>query len=74
MIPSPERLPKQPLPGIRLLNPLHGRQACPEFNSFHQGVGQTSPGEGLFPDRPLPKQGQICDIPAPPPIVERLRS
>ena len=25
------------------------------------------PGEGLFSYRPLPKRGQICDIPAPPP-------
>ena len=37
-IPSPGRSPKQPLPGIGLHDPLHGRQACPEFNSVHQGL------------------------------------
>ena len=63
MIPSPGKSPK---------DPLHGWQACPEFSSFHQGVGQISPREWLFSCRPLPKRGQICDIPAPPPIVERL--
>ena len=47
-IPSPGRAPKQPLPGIGLHDPLHGRQACPEFNSFYQGVGQISPPEGLL--------------------------
>ena len=71
-ISSPERSPKQPFLGMGLHDPLHGRQACPEFNSFQQGVGQRSPREGLFLFRPLPKRGQICDIPFPPPIVERL--
>ena len=66
-IPSPGRSPKQSLPEIGLHDPLHGRQACPEFNSFHQGVGQSIPWEGLFSCHPLPKRGQICDIPAPPP-------
>ena len=42
-IPSSGRSPKQPLPGIGLHDPLHGRQACPGFNSFHQGFGQISP-------------------------------
>ena len=42
-IPSSWRSPKQPLPGIGLHDPLHGRQACPEFNSFYQGVGQIYP-------------------------------
>ena len=65
-IPSPGRSPKQPLPGIGLHDSLHGRQACLEFNSFHQGVGQVSPRKGLFSCRPLPKRGQICDIPALP--------
>ena len=65
-IPSPGRLSKQPLPGIGLHDPLHGREACPEFNSFNQGVGQISPREGRFSGRSLPKRGQICDIPAPP--------
>ena len=30
-ISSPGRSPKQPLPGIGLHDPLHGRQACPGF-------------------------------------------
>ena len=71
-IPSPRRSPKQPLPGIGLHDPLHGRQACPELNSFHQGVGKIRPRWGLFSCRLLLKQGQTCDILATPPIVERL--
>ena len=72
-IPSPGMTPKQLLPGIGLHDPLHGRQACPEFNSFHQGVGQISSPEGLFSCRPRSKREQICCIPAPPPpIDERL--
>ena len=50
-IPSPGRSPKQkttPSRDIGLPYPLHGRRACPEFNSFHQGVGQISPQEGYF--------------------------
>ena len=39
-ISSPGRSPKQPLPGIGLHDPLHSRQACPEFVTFDQGVGQ----------------------------------
>ena len=66
-IPSPWMARKQPLLGIGLHYHLHGRQACPEFNSFHQGVGQISPPEGLFSCRPHSKRGQICYIPAPPP-------
>ena len=62
---SSGRSPKQPLLGIGLHDPLYGRQACPEFNLFHQGVGQMSPREGLLSFRPLPKRRQICDIPAP---------
>ena len=66
-IPSPGMARKQPLPGIELHDPPHGRQACPESNSFHQGVCQISPPEGLFLCRPLSKRGQICYIPTPPP-------
>ena len=66
-ISSPRRSPKQPLPGIGLHDPLHGRQACPEFIVFDQGVGQICPRSGLFSCRFLPKQGQNCYIPAPPP-------
>ena len=71
-ISSPGRSPKEHHPGIGLHDPLHGRQACSEFNSFHKGFSQISPREGLFSCRSLPKRGQMCDIPAPPPIVERL--
>ena len=42
-ISSPGRSPKQPLPGIGLHDPLHGRQACPEFIAFNQEVGQICP-------------------------------
>ena len=42
-IPSPGRSPKHLLPGIGIHDPLHGRQACPKSNSFHQGVGQICP-------------------------------
>ena len=66
MIPSPGRSPKQPLPGIGLHDPLHGREACPEFNSFNQRVGQIYSREGLFSYRLFPKRGRVCYIPAPP--------
>ena len=39
-ISSPGRSPKQLLPGMRLHDSLHGRQACPKFVAFEQGVGQ----------------------------------
>ena len=42
-ISSPGRSPKQPLSGIGLHDPLHGRQAYPEFIAFDQGVGQICP-------------------------------
>ena len=57
-IPSPEMSPKHPLLGIELQDSLHSRQACPASNSFHQGVNQRCPREGLFSCRLLPKQGQ----------------
>ena len=65
-ISSPGRSPKHPLPGIGLHDPLHDRQACPEFIAFDQGVGEICPRLGLFSCRSLPKRGQICYIPAPP--------
>ena len=65
-IPSPGRSPKHPLPGIGLHDPLHGRQACPESDSFHQGVGKICTRKGLFSCRSLSKRGQICYIPSPP--------
>ena len=42
-ISSPRRSPKQPLPVIGIHDPLHGRQACPEFIAFDQRVGQICP-------------------------------
>ena len=69
-MPSPGMAPKQPLPGIRLHDLLHGRQICPEFNSFHQGVCKISPLKGLFC---CPSQNEDkFVISPPPPIVERL--
>ena len=53
-ISSPGRSPKQPLPGMRLHDPLHGRQACPKFIAFDQGLGQICPGRGYF--RAVPSQ------------------
>ena len=64
-IPSPERSTKQPLPGIELHDPLHGRQACPEFNSFHQGVGQISPGRAYFRAVPSKNGGKVVTSPPP---------
>ena len=64
-IPSPGKSPKQLLLGIGIHDPLHGRQACPDFNSLYQGVGQISPRGGLFSCRPLSKRGQNGDNPAP---------
>ena len=42
-ISSPGRSPKQRLPGTGLHDPLHGRQSCPEFIAFDEGVGQIYP-------------------------------
>ena len=39
-ISSPGRSPKQPLPAMRLHDPLHSGQTSPEFIAFDQGVGQ----------------------------------
>ena len=65
-IPSPGRSPKQPLPGMGLHGSLRGRQVCPEFISFYQGFGRISLQERLFSCRPLPKRGNVCDIPSAP--------
>ena len=62
-IPSWGLSPENPLPGVGLYDPLQGRQACLEFNSFHHGVGQICPWEGLFSCRPLQKRRQVCDTP-----------
>ena len=42
---------------------------APNSTDFTRGVGQIRPREGLFSCRPLPRRGQICDIPAPPPPI-----
>ena len=62
---SPERSPQQSLSGIGLHDPLHGRQACPEFDSLHPGVGQISPLEKLFFCRSLPNREYVFDTPFP---------
>ena len=46
--------PEQPFPRMELHGPLHGSQACLEFNSFHRGLGQICPREGIF--RAVPSQ------------------
>ena len=70
-IPSSRRSPKQPLPGQDYIDPLHDWQVCPEFNSFHQGVCQISPQEGLF--RAVPSQTGDNFVTSPPPLIfERL--
>ena len=70
---SPGKSPKQPLTGIGLHDPLHGQQACPEFNSFHQGVGHISLREGLFSI--VPSQNGDKVVTSPPPLIfERLRT
>ena len=65
-ISSPGRSPKHLLPGIGRYDPLHGRQACPEFIAFDQGVGQICPRLGLFSCSFLPKRGENYYIPSRP--------
>ena len=70
--PSPGRSPKHPLPGIGLHDPLHGRQACPESNSFHRGLVKYVPGRCYF--RTVPSQDGDEFVTSPPPsIVERVK-
>ena len=66
----PSEVTKEPLPGMRLHDPLHGRQACPKFIAFDQGVGQICPrSRGYF--RAVPSQnGNKYVTSPPPPIVE----
>ena len=70
-IPSPGRSPKQPLPGIGLHDPLHGRQACPESNSFTRGLVKYVPGRGYFRAFPSHNRDKFVISPLPP-IFERL--
>ena len=66
----PSEVAKQPLPGMRLHDPLHGRQPRPKFIAFDQGVGQICPrSRGYF--RAVPSQnGNKYVTSSPPPIVE----
>ena len=65
-ISSPGRSPKQPLPGIGLHGPLHGRQACPEFIAFDQGVGQICSGWPIY-FRAASSQSGEKNVTSPPP-------
>ena len=74
-ISSPGGLPKQPLPGIGLHNPLHGRQACPEFTAFDQrGLVKYVPGRSDFGAVSSQNGDKLVTLPPPPPIVERVTS
>ena len=64
-IPFPGWSPKQPLPRIGLHDLLYGRQACPEFNSFHQGWSNISRGGAIFVPSPF-KTGTNLRHPRPP--------
>ena len=66
-ISSPGWSPKQPLPRIGLHDLLYdGRQACPEFNLFHQrGWSNMSPGGAIFVPFPF-KTGTNSRHPRPP--------
>ena len=66
----PGEVTKKNLPGIGLHDPVHGRQPCPEFNSFHQWVSKKVPSRGYF--RAVSYQnGDTFVTSPPPPIVER---
>ena len=69
-ISSPERSPKQPLPGMRLHDPLHGRQACPEFIASDQELVKYVSGRGYFRAVPSQNGDKYVTSPPPPPIVE----
>ena len=70
-IPSPVWSSKQSLSGIGLHDPLHGRQDCPEFTSFHQGMVKYVPGKGYFRAVPSQNGDEVATFPTPP-IVKRL--
>ena len=59
--------------GDRLHDPLHSRQACPEFIAFDQAGGWSNmfPVKAIFVLFP-PKTGANLLHPRPPPIVERV--
>ena len=58
--------PKQTLPVMVLYDPVHGWQACPKLNSFHQGGCQTCPREKLFSSRTPSQLGGKFRTPPPP--------
>ena len=66
-ISSLRRSPKQPLPGMRLHDPLHGRQACPKFIAFDQGLVKYVPDRGYFRDVPSQNGDKYVTSPPPPP-------
>ena len=65
-ISSPGGLPKQP---------LHGRQACPEFTAFDQrGLVKYVSGRGYFGAVSSQNGDKLVTSPPSPPIVERVTS
>ena len=63
---SPGMTPKQPLPGIVLHDPLHGRQACPQIILISPGGwSNKSPVGAIFVPFP-PKTGTNLGHPRPP--------
>ena len=66
------RSPKQPLPGMGLHDPPHGRQACPEFIAFDQGFGQICLRRGYFRAVSYQNGDKFVTSPPPAPIVERV--
>ena len=60
------RSPKQPLPGMRVHDPLRGRQACPEFIALTRGLVKYVLGRGYF--RAVPSQNGDKYVTSPPPL------
>ena len=56
--------------GMRLHDPLHGRQACPEFIAFDQGVGRICSRRGYFRAFSSQNGDKYITSPPPPSIVE----
>ena len=68
-ISSPGRSSKQPLPGMRLHDPLIVRKLAPNSSHLTRGLVKSVPGRGYF--RALPSQnGDKYVTSPPPPIVE----
>ena len=73
-ISSPGRSPKQPLPGMRLPDPLHGRQAAPNLSHLTRGLLKYVPGRGYFRAVPSQNGDKYVTSPPRPPIVELVSS